>query len=416
MLGLARVLVLVGGLGIAAIGLLVGGLGLLSVLIDPSGQALAMATASVSFLALAVGLGLSLAWQAGQAIAGRQSGRFRPRRIWIWLLLFVAALVLGQLALSSDLAVLLTFPFFHVMAASLPPLVILALMGRGLGGAARWRDVVLETGSGAFLSTFLAFSLEFAAILGIMAAGLAIVAMRPGGVTLLQTLASRLQDPGWLQNPSRLASFVESPIILAAVLLFLAGIIPTIEETVKTLGVGLLAYRHPSMPEAVVWGLAGGAGFALAEGLFNSISGLDAWAGVVMLRVGASMLHCFTGGLMGLGWYYLLAERRWWRTLGLYTASVALHGLWNALAAGMTLISLRAAGEGLPVAPRAVTGLGSFAILALLLLLTLGVVFGLVALARHARRHGPVPKPPLGEPAVVQVPAPPTAGAAGEQT
>jgi hypothetical protein len=166
-------------------------------------------------------------------------------------------------------------------------------------------------------------------------------------------------------------------------------------------GVGLLAYRRPTMPEAVVWGLASGAGFALAEALFNSISGLDSWAGVAMLRVGASLLHCFTGGLMGLAWYYLLAERRWGYTLGLYATSVSIHGLWNALAAGMALVSLLAAGQETTSPAQGVAGLGTLAILALIVLLTLGIIAGLAALVRHARRHGPPPPVPVSQPAAL---------------
>jgi hypothetical protein len=385
---LARVLALVGALGIAAMGLLAGAAGIVVGLLGAESDRLTMVTAGASFVALCVGLGLAVAWQAGRAISGQRSGPFLPRRIGTWVLLFVAAVILGQLVLSLDLAPPLIFPVFHIVAAASPPLILLALVGRYVGGVARWRDVVLEIGSGAFLSTFLAFTLEFVAMLSALVLGLAVVAVQPGGVELLQSLASRFQDPAWLQNPINLAPLIESPVVVAALFLLFAGVVPLIEEAVKTLGVGLLAYRHPTLPQAVLWGLACGAGFALAEGLFNSISGLDLWAGIVLLRVGASLLHVFSGGLMGLAWYYLLAERRQGRTLGLYGASVGVHGLWNALAAAMSLVSLPGTGQAGAGPVQTIAGFGTFAILALLLLLALGVMVGLVGLARFARRHG----------------------------
>jgi hypothetical protein len=403
--GVARVLVLIGALGIVAVGLLVASGGLLMSFLDQADDPLATTTGSLSFLALSAGLGLALAWQAWGAISGRHTGPFQPPRIWAWGLLFVVAVLCGQVILSLDLVPGLTFPLFHIAAAALPPLMILALMGRSLKGTARWRDVVLQTSSGAFLSTFLAFTLEFAAILSALVVGIAIVAVQPGGVDMLQSLAERLQNLAELQDPASLAPLVESPIILVVALLFFAGIIPLIEETVKTLGVGLLAYRRPTLPEAVVWGLASGAGFALTEALFNSISGLDLWAGVVVLRVGASLLHTFTGGLMGLAWYFIVVKRRWLRPIALYAVSVGFHGMWNALATAVSLVSLHATGQEVTATAQGVAGFGILAVLGLLFLLVLAVILGLVWLAHYARQHGQSPQ--AGEPV--------TAGTAGAQ-
>jgi hypothetical protein len=385
---LARVVVFVGACGIIGVGLLAGGAGFVVALVSLPGDRLSMVTASVSFLILSVGLGSLLAWQAGKAAAGHLSGQFRPRRIWVWILVFVAALVLGQMVLSIKLAALIAFPIFHVLAAGLPPLIILALVGGALGGVTRWREVVLEISSGAFLSTLLAFALEFVAIVAVVAIGLAIVAIQPGGTAFLRTLATRLQDPAWLQNPPDVASWFASPLIVAAALLFVAGLIPAIEEGVKTLGVGLLAYRRPSMPQAVLWGVACGAGFAMAEAMFNTIGGLDGWSSIVLMRVGASLLHCLTGGLMGLGWYYLLIERCWGRIIGLYATALALHGLWNALAAGLAFFPLLAGGERATATLQGFAGLASLGMLAGLALLAIGATLGLTALARHARWHG----------------------------
>jgi hypothetical protein len=385
----ARVLVLIGALSIAVGGVLGGSVSILIGLFQPAGDRLSMITIGTSLLVLSVGLGLPLAWQAWQALEGRKSVPFRPPRLGLWIVAFLVVVLAGQSVLSLDLLPELLFPPLHIAAAVLPPLLILAAIGRSLGQVTRWRDVVLETGSGAFLSTFLAFSLEFAAILVLLLGALVIVAAQPGGSELLQKLSDSLQNATWLQDPSHLVPLANSPIIIGAALALFAGVIPLIEELVKTAGVGLLAYRRPSLPAAVLWGLASGAGFALAEGMFNSAGGLDLWAGVVLLRVGASSLHCFTGGLMGLAWYELLARNRWPRAVALYAGSVAIHGLWNSLAAGMSFVSLRSMAPGTSVSGQALAGAGVLVLLAAILVLTCGVWVGLALLVRYARRYSP---------------------------
>ncbi|NIV28873.1 MAG: hypothetical protein GWN58_04970, partial [Anaerolineae bacterium] len=75
---------------------------------------------------------------------------------------------------------------------------------------------------------------------------------------------SYLEDPAWLQDPSALASPLMPPVIMAAVVAVVAGLIPLFEEAIKTIGVGLMTNRHTSLPQAVLWGLAAGAGFSIA--------------------------------------------------------------------------------------------------------------------------------------------------------
>ncbi len=388
---LARVLVLVAGLSIAVAGLIGGLSGALLSVLSATQDRVVMVTLSLSILVLAVGLGLALAWHAGQAIAGRPSRRFRPQWAGGGVALFLLAVPAGQLALALDVLPILTFPPFHIAAALLPPLIILALAGRGLARTARWREVVLQLGSGAFLSTFLAFSLELLVIGGLAVAVLTVVGLQPGGAEALDALAQRLQDPAWLQDPAQqerlLTRLAESPWILAAGLLFLTGLIPLIEEAVKTVGIGLMAYRRPGRGRAVLWGLAGGAGFALAEGLLNSAADLSIWGGIVLLRVGASLMHCTTGTLMGLAWYHVLAERRWGRGLALYGGSVAAHGLWNALAAAMAGTSLLSIGGR-----ELLAGVGTIVVVVLLLVVTVAAALGLAALVRFVHHQEPLPE------------------------
>jgi preprotein translocase subunit SecG len=249
--------------------------------------------------------------------------------------------------------------------------------------------MVLQLGSGALVATLLAFTLEMAVVLGVVTSVLGVVLVQPGGSDRIQALASNLQDAAWLEDPGNLLALLRSPWVVVPALFLFAVAVPLIEEAVKTIGVPLRAYRRPSMPQAMLWGLAGGAGFALAEGLFNSLGGMGSWAVIVSFRIGATILHCFTGAVMGLAWYHALIERRWARGIGLYAASVGIHSLWNLLVAGMAFASLGAqTGEsgGLgPVAP----GPGAATAFSLLAVLTLAITMAMAGLVRKVRNSNP---------------------------
>jgi RsiW-degrading membrane proteinase PrsW (M82 family) len=386
------VLVLIGALCLACGGVLVSAAVVLINALDPAGDLLMATTLAASLLALTVGMGLALAWQAWQAIQGRGSGPFRPRGTWALVLALVLVLICGQLVLVLELVPALTFPLFHVAGAVLPPLIVLALVGMGLAGATRRRDMVLQTGSGSLLSTFLAFTLEGILVLGVLLMILVVAAMQPGGLYLIQELAGRLQTPTWLEDAGNLESLIRSPIVLAGAFLVAAVLIPLVEESVKTVGVGLFAYRRPNASQAFLWGVAGGAGFALTEGLLNSVGALDLWAPVVLARGGATLVHCFTGGLMGLAWYSVLAQRRWGRAAGLYASSVAIHGLWNGLAIAMTVLFLGSSESTVPTIGQMLTNLGVLAVLTMLAGLVLATGLGLAGLVYYVRNREPAPR------------------------
>jgi hypothetical protein len=385
-------LVLVGALGIVAVGLLGGGAAVLFALLEPGSDQVHIITLGFSLLALTLVLGSALAWQSWQSIQGRGSGRFQMRRVWLLVVGYVLVLAVGQLVLSLDMLTPLVFPILHVAAASLPPLIVLALVGHVLREHARWRGIVLQLGSGALLSTGLAFILEVVFGLILLVAVAAVLAMQSGGLETLQTVAEGLQDPAWIQDPVNLAPLVSLPPVVGGLLLLVAGIVPLVEEGVKTLGVAFLTYKRPGLSRAFLWGVASGAGFALAENLLNVAGEFDSWAPLVLLRVGASLLHCLTGGLMGMAWHQVLVRRQWVRGFGLFVASTGIHGAWNALAAVMALASLWALGGETTGADWALAGLGSALILVLLIALALAAGLGLLGLAIYLRRRSS-PKP-----------------------
>jgi hypothetical protein len=361
-------------------------MGLLLGFLGPAGETLPLVTMSTAFLALCVTLGAAMAWQASQALLGRESKPFRPTRIHLLVALYGLAILAGQFVLSQDLLTPVTFPPFHAAATVLPPLIVVCLVARALRGTTRWRDIELQLGSGAFLSTTLAMALELLVLVSVLILVLVWVTLRPGGLEQIQAFADHMRDPSWLEDPTGWASLARSPAVAVLAMLVAAVAIPIIEEIVKTVGVGLTFYRRPGLAEAFLWGLAGGAGFSLAEGMLNTAAALESWAAVVLLRVGATMLHCVTGGLMGIAWYALLARRRWVRALALYVASVGIHGTWNALTVGMTLTSVSSLGEGPQFDTSRFTDVSAMLIITVLLALSLASSAGIAGLTRYARK------------------------------
>jgi hypothetical protein len=389
-LRIAKIIVVIAGLSIAFLALLAGVLYLVSPFAMGGQVDLLSSTLSVSFAALGLGLGLPLAWQGVSSLRGRPSRPFRPRPAWGLVAVFALVVILGQVVLTFDLVPALTFPPFYVLAAVLPPLFFLAFVGRRLAeGGIRWREVVLQLASGAFLATFGAFGVE--AVFGLLSIVVvfALTALTPGGAAWSQELWPYLQNPGWFQNPENAYGFLLSPPVLIVLGLLLLVIAPMLEELFKSLGVVVMSYRRPSRAQSFLWGLAGGAGFALAESLFNGAASLETWAGVAIMRVGATAMHCLGGGLMGLGWYYLFATRHHWRILGAYAASVTLHSLWNIAASIMLVVSLSATSPATEEIGLALGGLVILALAGSLSLLALSTILLIFYLTRWLRAQMP---------------------------
>lgn len=382
MLKVVKACVTVAGLSIALLGLLGGVLYLVLPLVFKKGATdpLQVSIVGTAFIALGLGLGLPLGWQALRSLLDYPSSPFRLQLGWP-LGLFVLAVVVGQIVLVTDFFAPLIFPSFHVLGAALPALMVVAFVGQRLTWAAipvRWREVILQTGSGAFLAIFLAFGLE--AVFGLFAffAVLFVVTLMPNGMAWAQELMTNLQDPSWIADPINVSEMLLSPPIAITLALIFVVVAPLGEELFKPLGVALMSYRRPAAARSFLWGVAGGAGFAITEGLFNAAIALDeSWSIVVLLRVGSTLMHCLGSGLMGLGWYYLLKTRRPWHILGTYAASVGLHVLWNVGAIGMAAISMGTVASSADEISLALGGLGVLVLGACLVLLALFMAFAI---------------------------------------
>jgi RsiW-degrading membrane proteinase PrsW (M82 family) len=219
--------------------------------------------------------------------------------------------------------------------------------------------------------------LELAVILvGAVVVGL-ILALTPGGLALLAELRAMVTNPARLRDMQMLSRWLLKPEILVPVIGLVVVAVPLIEEAVKSSGVPLLSLllrRTPAPAQGWVWGVAVGTGFAIAEGLFNGAASLAFWAGIAVLRVGATAMHATNAGLTGLGWARTLASRRPWPLLMYYLAGVSVHGLWNALTMLIAVASLWTTSRVGDPAAMMLGGLGMLAGLSGLALLALGVL------------------------------------------
>jgi len=303
-------------------------------------------------------------------------------------LLFVPCLILGQAMISLlDLPIFtsLAFPPLHILAAIAPALGILAFVGRRTR-AASWRTVTLEVSHGSVLAPTGALAAEIVVLFILVSLVSLIIVLTPGGIDRLMDLYQNLQDPTWLEDPTNLAQLVLSPAVLTLIIAIFVIIAPLMEEFLKALGVLLLGYRLRGEAQALLWGVACGAGFALSESLFNGSIALEGWAVVMLMRWGATLMHCASSGIMGLGWHEAIVNKRPWRFLGAYGASAGIHALWNGAAIGVAIPSLLMLTRPEDSLAQGIGALIALGFLAFLLLLVIFMALLTFYLTRRASR------------------------------
>ncbi len=355
-------------------------------------------------LVLSVGLGVLLTVHGWAGWRGRPSRPFNPAHPWLpWLLppLLVGA---GYLVVTLHAATAILLPPIHVLTMTLWPLAILWLVGWALRGkAGSWREVTASLAGASSVGFGAAFVAEVFVVLVLVTAATVGVLLLPGGPERVSALARELPGIAERQDITALLKLLLSPAFALSLLLTFSVPVPLIEETFKTLIAGLAGrWVRPSPARAFLWGVAGGAGFALVENLLGgSMSGTEEWAIGAVSRMGATAMHCFTGGLVGWGWGQLWATRRPWRLLGSYIVAVLVHGTWNGIAVGMVLVGISALAYGENVLWTILAGLAVVLLMGTLGLLTVVFLAALAAGGRTLANREPQPEPepptPLGD-------------------
>lgn len=124
--------------------------------------------------------------------------------------------------------------------------------------------------------------------------------------------------------------YLKNPVILFTILFFISGLVPILEELVKS----ILVWRwlkNPLTPgEGFLIGLIGGSAFTLWEN-FNALTNItsDSWFYVVVARYGTSIIHMSTAALLGWALMKTFKDRQYWRTGLAYFSVICIHGLWN---------------------------------------------------------------------------------------
>jgi hypothetical protein len=318
-----------------------------------------------------------LAWQSVMGRRDRLSRQAKlPAAAGAGLaLLYLLAVIGGQAVTSFQLAPTLTLPAFHLIALTVPPLLILlGVVALAKGESFTWRQMIGGLGGGAFGAAGLAFAVEAVLlVIGVTAVAL-VIGSTPDGANLLGQLRAR----GGNIDLALLRALVRNPITIITLLVGLSVIVPLIEESAKSL-TPLIAGTWQALTPArgLMWGVASGAGFALLEGLLNGGLNATDWTVVAVLRVGSSAMHCVGAGLTGWGLGQAWTHRRWLYLVAAYLAAFIVHGAWNAISLAMgyapEVLSSSAAQSAVEIAA-----------VGMLALMTSGAIVALMWLARQS--------------------------------
>jgi RsiW-degrading membrane proteinase PrsW (M82 family) len=281
-------------------------------------------------------------------LAGRPARQNASRgKMSPWITVFLLGILFGLLlivgaAVSQSFPVAwIVLPFVHLLLIGIPIAGVLTLGGYDLSkGSPQRAWGVLAAGM--TLGPAIIFSLEIVALFISVIIGVVLIAITPGQYSQFSQLAEQLQATS--RNPEAilpiLQPYLKNPLIAMGVLMFMAGIVPLLEEALKPIGLWLLARRRLTPIEGFTAGLLSGAGFALVESLGYTSDGGQGWLSAVMLRAPTALMHITTCGLTGWGLAKAVSLHRFRWLLAGYGGAVAIHGLWNGLtitAAGIVL-------------------------------------------------------------------------------
>jgi hypothetical protein len=327
-----------------------------------------------------------------QSVLGRPEpapGRFR--RAWLAAaILLPLGLVVGTLAFrQGGLGLTLTLGSLAHLLTTLSVTVLLTTLALRQGPPVSGGRAAAAFTMGLTAIPLVAIVFEIAVLLPVsLLAGLWLIGSQEG-TEILQSFISAGADPTAL-NPDLLLAWLQRPAVVAGVFAFTAGIVPCIEEIVKTAGVWRFLRRGLPAGQAFLMGALAGAGYGLFEALFLSQPGPE-WTSTAVGRIGASFMHAATAGLTSWGLMEWARDRRWGRALGSYAAAVLAHASWNAAALSTGFDELiRGAGAS------QTTGISTVGVGANLVLI--GLSLGAFLLLARSRRDpdGPVESPRLG--------------------
>jgi hypothetical protein len=304
----------------------------------------------------------------------------RPVSPWILAafgLLFPIGLLAGARILTRPDLTLIAVPI-HLATAVLP-VTFTVLLVQILGPSLTLRRLWSQFLTGLWGMPLVAIILEVIALVPVALVAIAGLASSVDLAGLLKPMLEASPETGTLDE-STAAALLLNPWVLASLFAFVAGVVPVIEEAVKSLAV-LPVARRLSPSEAFLGGALGGAGFALFEALFLTQPD-PSWVTTMIGRGGATVMHAFTAAVTCWGISQVAGHRRWGRLALAYLSAVSMHGAWNASVIAMNIAQINGDARAFHIPPL----LESLALNAAPIVLAALSVMGLVGLALGVRR------------------------------
>jgi RsiW-degrading membrane proteinase PrsW (M82 family) len=265
----------------------------------------------------------------------------KPGLFTLALTLFPVVIIMGWLAARSEILSLILIPIAGVLGICIPILCLVSFGQHELEGGSDQRKWGL-LGFSLTITTGIIVLVEVLAILAGLITVIVWLSFNVEMYDLVMDIQSRITQVGGDMDAiiNILLPYLSKPAVIFWILIAVAVITPLIEEILKTLGVWLFVKRKLTPVEGYVAGLICGAGFALIEGLFNLAGAATPqdWVSLVIGRAGGSLLHIFTGGLIGWGLAETWHSGKFQKYLLAFLGALIIHGLWNALAVGSVLL------------------------------------------------------------------------------
>jgi hypothetical protein len=264
-----------------------------------------------------------------------------PRwQLMVGALIAALSLLIGYLVGANNSLNWLILPVLTIPAVVLPLVVVLALGTRGLPMASRWQSWSV-LGLGMTLTPLLLLVLESVVAVIVFIGIVAFVMAQPELASELEALSRQVivLGPQTEEALDLLSPLLTRPEVIITALIYVAVLVPAVEELIKPLGVWLLAGRLDSPAQGFILGALSGAGYALIETV--GVSGQAAeWASLLFSRIGTGLLHITTSALVGAAIILARRERRYLKLIGTYLLAALLHGLWNTFAMLFTFSNL----------------------------------------------------------------------------
>jgi hypothetical protein len=264
-----------------------------------------------------------------------------PRwQIMVGALIAALSLLIGYLVSGNTSVNWLLLPMLTIPAVVLPLVVVLAMGTRGLPMGSRWQSWSV-LGLGMTLTPLLLLVLESVVAVIVFIGIVAFVMGQPELASELEALSRQviILGPQTEEALNLLSPLLTKPGVIITALIYVAVLVPAVEELIKPLGVWLLAWRLDSPAQGFTLGALSGAGYALIETVGVSGQATE-WASLLFSRIGTGLLHITTSALVGAAIVLARRERRYLNLIGTYLLAVLLHGLWNTFAMLFTFSNL----------------------------------------------------------------------------